>query len=84
MTDGKKPRKYRPFCEISEMTEELLKRKMAGEELKEELKNELLNDFLERKIEFYKTFVKRIEPGAKPPTETLDELFQETIFEVWK
>lgn len=62
----------------------LLKRKMAGEELKEEPKIEILNEFLERKIEFYKNYVEQIEPNEKPPTELLDELFKETIFEVWK
>lgn len=63
---------------------ELLKRKMAGEELKEEPKIEILNEFLESKIEFYKTYVEQIEPNDKPQTELLDELFKETIFEVWK
>ena len=63
---------------------ELLKRKMAGEELKEEPKIEILNEFLERKIEFYKNYVEQIEPNEKPPTELLDELFKKTIFEVWK
>lgn len=63
---------------------ELLKRKMAGEELKEEPKIEILNDFLERKIEFYKDYVQQIEPNDKPQTELLDALFKETIFEVWK
>ena len=63
---------------------ELLKRKMAGEELKEEPKIEILNDFLERKIEFYKDYVEQIEPNEKPQTELLDELFLETILEVWK
>ena len=62
----------------------LLKRKMAGEELKEEPKIEILNEFLERKIEFYKNYVEQIEPNEKPPTELLDELFKETIYEVWK
>ena len=63
---------------------ELLKRKMAGEELKEEPKIEILNEFLESKIEFYKEYVEQIEPNDKPQTESLDELFKETIFEVWK
>lgn len=63
---------------------ELLKRKMAGEELKEEPKIEILNDFLEEKIEFYKTYVEQIEPNEKPPTALLDELFKETIYEVWR
>jgi predicted nucleotidyltransferase len=62
----------------------LLKRKMAGEELKEEPKIEILNDFLEGKIEFYKKFVEEVEPNEKPPTGLLDALFKETIFEVWK
>ncbi len=63
---------------------ELLKRKMAGEELKEEPRIEILNEFLERKIEFYKDYAEQLEPPDKPQTELLDELFKETIFEVWK
>jgi hypothetical protein len=63
---------------------ELLKRKMAGEELKEEPKIEILNEFLESKIEFYKDYVEQIAPNDKPQTELLDKLFRETIFEVWK
>lgn len=64
--------------------EELLKRKRAGEELKEEPKIEILNEFLEEKIEFYKSYVEQISQGEKPPTALLDNLFKETIFEVWK
>lgn len=63
---------------------ELLKRKTAGEELKEEPRIEILNEFLESKIEFYKTYAEQLEPNDKPQTELLDELFKETIFEVWK
>lgn len=62
----------------------LLKRKMAGEELKEEPKIEILNEFLEEKIEFYKNYVEQIEPNEKPPTTLLDNLFKKTIYEVWK
>lgn len=69
---------------IRKEIEELLKRKIAGEELKEEPKIEILNDFLERKIEFYKDYVNRIEPSEKPDTNALDDLFKETINEVWK
>ena len=63
---------------------ELLKRKMAGEELKEEAKIGILNEFLESKMEFYIKFADEIEPNEKPPTELLDALFKKTIFEVWK
>lgn len=62
----------------------LLKRKMAGEELKEEPKIQILNDFLEQKIKFYEKFANEIEPNEKPPTELLDALFKKTIYEVWK
>lgn len=63
---------------------ELLKRKMAGEELKEEPQIEILNEFLEQKIEFYTNYVEQFSRDEKPPTELLDNLFKETIDEVWK
>lgn len=63
---------------------ELLKRKMAVEELKEEPKIEILNDFLERKIKFYDDYANQIEASEKPNTKLLDELFSETIIEVWR
>lgn len=69
---------------IRKEIDELLKRKIAGDELKEEPKVQILNDFLEQKIEFYSEFVNQIEPSEKPVTATLDALFKETIFEVWK
>jgi len=64
--------------------DELLKRKIAGDELKEEPKIEILNEFLEEKIKFYGEFVDKIGHSEKPATALLDELFKETIFEVWK
>lgn len=62
---------------------ELLKRKIAGDELKQEPKIEIINEFLEKKIEFFNKFVNEIEPNEKPKTILLDKLFKETIFEVW-
>jgi uncharacterized protein len=64
--------------------EELLKRKIAGDELKEEPRIEILNDFLAEKIAFYEEFASNIEPNEKPPTALLDELFKETLFEAWE
>ncbi len=64
--------------------EELLKRKMAGDELKQQPKNKILNEFLEEKINFYEKFASEIKVNEKPPTKLLDELFKETLFEVWK
>lgn len=90
-TDTMPPTEFRALVEsqvkdekIKTEIEELLARKMAGEELKQEPKIEILNDFLERKIEFYGDYVNRIEPPEKPDTAALDELFKETLYEVWK
>lgn len=61
----------------------LLKRKIAGEELNEEPKIQTLNDFLENKIKFYTEYIKTIGQISQPDTGKLDELFKHTIFEVW-
>jgi len=62
----------------------LLTRKIAGEELNEEPKNQILNDFLEQKIEFYNDYVKTIQQPEHPDSAKLNELFRHTINEVWK
>ena len=62
----------------------LLARKIAGEELNEEPKNQILNDFLEQKIEFYNNYVKTIQQPNQPDSVKLNELFKHTINEVWK
>lgn len=61
----------------------LLKRKMSGEELNEEPQIKILNDFLEQKIEFYSEYVKSLGQIEQPNTARLDELFKETIYEAW-
>lgn len=61
----------------------LLTRKMAGEELNEEPKIQILNDFLEQKIQFYSDYLKLQEHITHPDTERLDELFKMTIYEAW-
>jgi len=71
-------------AKIRKIIDDLLKRKIAGDEMKEEPKIEVLNDFLEEKINFYSDFVSEIEANEKPNTEKLDALFKKTIFEVWE
>ena len=61
----------------------LLRRKITGEELKEEAKNQILNDFLQQKIEFYNDYVKTIEQPNQPDTERLNQLFRFTLKEAW-
>lgn len=62
----------------------LLKRKTSAEELKEEPKNTILNNFIEERITFYNEYVKSIGYYAPPNTSILDDLFKQTITEVWK
>ncbi len=69
---------------IRKEIEQLLARKIAGEELKEERKIEILNEFLERKIDFYSDYVSQIEQSEKPNTDLLDDLFKKTIYAVWE
>lgn len=63
--------------------ENLLTRKISGEELNEEPRIQILNDFLEQKIGFYNEFVKSLVTEEQPKTERLNELFKQTIYEVW-
>ncbi len=69
--------------EVKSEIQNLLTRKMSGEELNEEPKIQILNDFLEEKIEYYKSYVLSVGPTGQPDTEMLDQLFMETIYEAW-
>lgn len=61
----------------------LLARKIGGEELNEEPKIKILNDFLEQKIQYYNDYVKSLGKNSQPETTRLDELFKQTIKEAW-
>ena len=61
----------------------LLERKMAGEELREEPKIHVLNELLGAKIKYFSEFVGEIDTVDKPQTETLDDLFRGTLRDVW-
>jgi predicted nucleotidyltransferase len=61
----------------------LMSRKISGEELNEEPKNIILSDFLERKIQFYNDYLKTIQQPKQPDTAKLNELFKHTINEAW-
>jgi predicted nucleotidyltransferase len=61
----------------------LLTRKITGEELNVEPKNQILNDFLVQKIDFYNDYVTSIEQPEQPDSARLNELFRFTLKEVW-
>jgi len=62
----------------------LLERKIAGEELNEEPKIEILNQFIEQKIVYYTEYLKQVGKIENPDTTRLNDLFKHTISEVWK
>lgn len=64
--------------------ENLLKRKMQGDELKEEPRIQILNEFLEEKLNFYNHYVKDVERNEQANTEKLNILFRETLERVWE
>lgn len=61
----------------------LLLRKKSGEELDKEARIQIINDFLESEIEYFNKAVKDYDSLPKPNTEKLDDLFRETLNEVW-
>lgn len=63
--------------------ETLLARKIQGEELNEEPQIKLLNDFLGEKIEYYNSFINALGKTNPPETTKLNELFRQTLKEVW-
>lgn len=70
-------------AEVRKAIDDLLVRKMAGEELSEEPRIDVLNDMLAEKIRCFADLVGEVDTVDKPQTETLDELFRETLREVW-
>jgi uncharacterized protein len=70
--------------EIKVIIEQLLARKISGEELDIEPKIQLLNDFLEAKIVFYSNYLKLKKNISKPDTERLDMLFMQTLRMTWE
>lgn len=63
--------------------ENLLSRKMSGEELNEEPKNLIINKYVEDKLSYYQELVKSF-PGSKPANnKSLDNLFRKTLKTSW-
>ena len=70
--------------EIKIIIDQLLARKISGEELDIEPKIQVLNDFLEAKIVFYSNFLKLKNKASKPDTDRLDMLFKQTLRVAWE
>ncbi|MBU8878749.1 nucleotidyltransferase domain-containing protein [Bacillus sp. FJAT-29790] len=72
-----------PAGELKNEIETLLKRKMAGEELDLEPRITLINQFLNEEIEHLEAYAKSLDIYIQDPTKQFDQLFRETLAEVW-
>jgi len=64
--------------------QQLLAKKIAGQEVDLEPKNDLLADFFNSEIESYQNYLKINHQTKTPDYQALNQLFQATLKEVWK
>lgn len=72
-----------PTSEIRIVLDEIIKLKMAGKVLDPNPRTELINHFVEAEIEQLEQYVKEIHLNKSDPTELLNQMFRETLEEVW-
>lgn len=73
-----------PDSELKRKVEQLLKRKLVGDELDLEPRINVINDFLEGEIVRLEAYIKSLTVEMHDPTKKLDELFRSTLKEVWE
>jgi uncharacterized protein len=69
--------------EISIVLDDMIKLKKAGEVLDPNPRTELINHFVEGEIEHLEQYVREISVNKSDQTEVLNQLFRETLDEVW-
>lgn len=62
----------------------LLERKKSGEELDIEPRISVISDFLDNQIEYYQEYVKDVDDKLHSDISTINELFRNTLKEVWE
>ncbi|MGL4521013.1 MAG: nucleotidyltransferase domain-containing protein [Bacilli bacterium] len=70
--------------ELKNDINQLLARKMVGEELDIEARISSINTYIDEQITYSESYSKMLKMTEKNPTGKLDELFRETLAEVWK
>ncbi|WP_075619638.1 nucleotidyltransferase domain-containing protein [Paenisporosarcina indica] len=73
-----------PNGKLKSDIEHLLKRKMAGDELDLEPRIQIINEFLDSEMIRLEAYIKTISVDVEDPTKKLDELFRDTLTEVWE
>lgn len=61
----------------------LLDRKIQGEELNLEPRVNIINEYIDLEINYLEAYIKTVNFEASNPTNKLDELFRQTLLEVW-
>jgi predicted nucleotidyltransferase len=69
--------------ELKESVTTLLKRKIDGEELNLEPRISIINEYLNKQIEHLEVYTKGLNLEIPDPTNELDQLFRDTLNEVW-
>jgi uncharacterized protein len=72
-----------PEGNLKDLIDDLLRRKMAGEELNLERRINQINLFLNEEIIRLEEYAKSIKNDIQDPTESLNQIFRETLEEVW-
>jgi uncharacterized protein len=72
-----------PEGDLKKLIDELLRRKIAGEELNLEPRIDQINLFLNGEIIRLEEYAKSIKNDIQDPTERLNRIFRETLDEVW-
>lgn len=72
-----------PEGNLKMLIDELLRRKMVGEELNLEQRIDQINLFLNDEINRLEEYAKNIRNDIQDPTESLNQIFRETLEEVW-
>ena len=72
-----------PEGELKKAVEHLLIRKIQGDELDIEPRINVINDFVENEMDRLDDYVKSLKVKQQDPTKILDELFRNTLQEIW-
>jgi len=72
-----------PTGEIRKVLEDITNLKRAGEVLYQNSRTEFIHHFVETEIEQLEQYVKELSVNKSDPTEVLNQLFRETLDEVW-
>lgn len=75
--------KLLPEGELKEEVSKLLKRKISGDELDLEPRINVINEFLNIEIDRLDKYVRTLSVELDDPTYELDQLFRDTLDEVW-